>query len=110
MLNDVELLQAGSLQEEVDLIERFIGALEPADGVVKILEAGCGQRWSIRLEGINYHLTGVDADAHALELRKTVVGDLDDAIFADLRSIDLGVARFDVIYSAFVLEHIDGVE
>ncbi len=49
-------------------------------------------------------------DAEALRLRKDIVGDLDETILGDLRSIELPAGSFDVIYSAFVLEHIDSAE
>ena len=57
-----------------------------------------------------YKLTGVDIDKHALEHRKSAEKDLDDAIVADLRSVDLPSNAYDVIYNAYVLEHIDGAE
>lgn len=79
---------------------------EPID----ILEAGCGQRWLLKLDGKKFSLTGVDLDKDALEIRKNVRKDLDEAIHGDLRTISFGDRRFDVIYSAFVLEHIDGAE
>lgn len=80
------------------------------DTPIDILEAGCGQRWLLRLEGKKFSLTGVDLDKDALEIRKNVRKDLDEAIHGDLRTIDFGDRRFDVVYSAFVLEHISGAE
>jgi SAM-dependent methyltransferase len=77
---------------------------------IDILEAGCGQRWLLQLDGKKFDLTGVDLDRNALEIRKNTRNDVDEAIHGDLRTIDLGDRRFDVIYSAFVLEHIDGAE
>lgn len=92
----------------------FLSALVEGQGSeeepIEILEAGCGQRWLLRLAGKRFRLTGVDLDAHALEIRKDTRKDLDEAIHGDLRTIDFGDRRFDVIYSAFVLEHIDGAE
>jgi SAM-dependent methyltransferase len=82
------------------------GGAEPID----ILEAGCGHRWLLQLEGKRFRLTGVDLDKDALEIRKNVRKDLDEAIHGDLRTIEFGDRRFDVIYSAFVLEHIDRAE
>ena len=77
---------------------------------IEILEAGCGQRWLLKLEGKKFRLTGVDIDKDALEIRKNVRKDLDEAIHGDLRTIAFGDRQFDVVYSAFVLEHIEGAE
>lgn len=73
---------------------------------LSILEAGCGQRWTFDLSGTEYTLTGVDLDPVALELRKTKTRDLDVAIVGDIASIELPVESFDVVYSSFVLEHV----
>lgn len=80
------------------------------DEELQILEAGCGRKWPIDLSGARYRLTGVDLDGKALEYRKTQVRDLHEAIVGDLRSIDFPARSFDVIYSAFVLEHIKAAE
>ena len=45
-----------------------------------------------------------------MEIRMKVRKDLDEAIHGDLRTISFGERRFDVVYSAFVLEHIEGAE
>lgn len=81
-----------------------------ADAAIDILEAGCGQRWLLKLDGKRYRLVGVDLDKDALEIRRNVKKDLDEAICGDLRTISFGDRRFDVVYSAFVLEHITGAE
>ena len=75
---------------------------------VDILEAGCGRKWNIDLADVPYRLTGIDLDAKALAHRQDVVGDLDEAIVGDLRQVPLGL--YDVVFSAFVLEHIAGAE
>jgi SAM-dependent methyltransferase len=77
---------------------------------LEILEAGCGRKWPIDLRGVSFRLTGVDLDKDALESRKNGVGDLDDAIVGDLLAVEFPPERFDVVYSAFVLEHIKGAE
>jgi SAM-dependent methyltransferase len=74
---------------------------------LSILEAGCGQRWTLNLSGVEYTLTGVDCDPAALELRKSKARDLDVAIVGDLCSVELPDASFDVVYSSFVLEHVE---
>jgi SAM-dependent methyltransferase len=77
----------------------------------RILEAGCGRKWPLKLDGVSYHLTAVDVDRDALEARKTVTRDIDDVFVGDLRTSDLfAPASFDVIYNSFVLEHIEGAE
>jgi len=78
---------------------------------LQILEAGCGRKWPLNLEGTSYKLTAVDIDRDALEARKIKVRDVDDVMVGDLRTSDLFPARsFDVIYNSFVLEHIEGAE
>ena len=52
----------------------------------------------------------MDLDFAALEHRKHVKKDLTHAIVGDLRTVDLPRERFDVVYSSFVLEHIEGAE
>ena len=79
-------------------------------GELQILEAGCGRKWPIRPLRRSLSVTGVDLDAKALEARKSDVKDLHEAIAGDLRSIDFRRAQFDVVYSAFVLEHVKGAE
>lgn len=99
------LLQA---TEKVPFLNGCLRA-QPAGDVLEILEAGCGQRWLLD-PGRKAFLTGVDLDRDALEIRRTVRKDLDEAIHGDLRAISFGDRKFDVIYSAFVLEHIAGAE
>ena len=77
---------------------------------VKILEAGCGKKWNLNLEGIDYELTGVDISKEALEIRKYQQQDLDIIITGDLRTIELNNAKYDVVYCSNVLEHINGAE
>jgi SAM-dependent methyltransferase len=107
-LSNLEL--TSSWERDVELIEDFIRQMAPTERALRILEAGCGQRWSLRLDGVKYLLTGVDSDSHALDIRKNVQRDLDEAILGDLRTVEFDAGTFDVIYNAFVLEHIHGAE
>jgi SAM-dependent methyltransferase len=75
-----------------------------------ILEAGCGQRWTVDLRDTAYTLTGVDLDHVALEMRKTKIGDLDVAIHGDICTVELPEASFDVVYCSFVLEHVPSAD
>lgn len=77
---------------------------------LRFLEAGCGQRWYLDLKGMNYHLTGIDLSQEALDIRVHQQHDLDEAIQGDLREVTLADQSYDLIYCAYVLEHIDGAE
>jgi 2-polyprenyl-3-methyl-5-hydroxy-6-metoxy-1,4-benzoquinol methylase len=89
---------------QIDTIREYA---EHTGQTLSILEAGCGQCWPLDLTGVNYTLTGVDLDPAALELRKTKEHDLDLGICGDLCSVELPEASYDVIYSSFVLEHVE---
>lgn len=90
------------------LVEGYLQHQAEQSTPLRILEAGCGRRWAMRMEGIDWELTGVDLDADALEARKTIVGDLDIGIVGDLRTVQLESAAYNVVYSWWVLEHIAG--
>jgi len=95
--------------EEQELLEKVI--IEQAAGSqINILEAGCGNRWPLTLNGIEYVLTGLDIDKRALEIRKKRFDDLDEIIEGDLRYVDLGNTKYDIIYCSFVLEHVDNAK
>jgi len=79
--------------------------LEALPGPLRILEAGCGRRWPLKLS-VPFHLTGVDLDRDALAART----DLDQRVVGDLRTVRFAPSSFDVIYSAFVLEHVRGAQ
>lgn len=84
------------------LLEARLNALP---GPLRILEAGCGRDWPLKVS-VPYTLTGLDLDPDALAART----DLDEAIVGDLRTAALPPHSFDVVYSAFVLEHVSGAE
>lgn len=101
------LKMLGSYHHEDVLLESYVKGLFDGKSELCILEAGCGPSWPLKLGEIKFRLTGVDLDREALEHRKNVTKDLDEAIVADLRQIDFGACKFDVIYNAFVLEHVE---
>jgi SAM-dependent methyltransferase len=79
-------------------------------GVVRILEAGCGRRWNLDLAGVDFHVTGIDLSAESMRMRLEEAGDLDEAIVGDLRAVSLTPGSYDVVFSSFVLEHVEGAE
>ncbi|MFS8607439.1 MAG: class I SAM-dependent methyltransferase [Gammaproteobacteria bacterium] len=95
-----------SRREQIDLISEAIDAY--GDGIT-ILEAGCGRAWPLKLS-IDYTLVGLDLDEEALRLRVRQQKDLDDYRVGDLRDAHFPPGSFDVIYCAYVLEHVEGVE
>ena len=77
------------------------------DGQIRVLEAGCGQKWGLKPEGLDLHITGVDTDAEAMRIRQETVKDLQTAIVGDLRDVELPAGEFDVVYCSYVLEHVE---
>jgi SAM-dependent methyltransferase len=108
MKNQIKLLKEES--EALNVIENYIKEYYRKGHPLRILEAGCGSSWWINVDEVEYTLIGVDVDRDALEKRKNEVGDLDEIIEGDLRDVDLNENEYDVVYSAFVLEHIDNAE
>ena len=105
-------IQVVNQDENQKIIEDHIKLLHSKSpgSTLQILEAGCGQAWWTNLNDIPYFLTGLDCDKDALEIRRSRHGDLDDMIVGDLRDADIPDSKFDVIYCAFVLEHIQESE
>jgi SAM-dependent methyltransferase len=89
-----------SFTEMSTLLQARLNALA---GPLRILEAGCGRDWPLRLT-VPYTLTGLDLDPDALAART----DLHRAVLGDLRTAEFPPKSFDVIYSAYVLEHVSG--
>jgi len=106
-MTTTKLKMFDSEDQEVRLLEEHVKKLFDGKSRLEILEAGCGRNWPLQLDGIKYRLTGVDIDHKALESRVNNVKDLDEAIVGDLRYLDLGSRKFDVIYNSFVLEHVE---
>jgi SAM-dependent methyltransferase len=97
-----------SWTEERAVIAKFIRGAADTSRPLQILEAGCGQGWGVDLNGVDYVLTGIDSDEKALEIRTNVVKDMHASILGDLRTVQIAPARFDVIFSSYVLEHVHG--
>ncbi|MCA9782751.1 MAG: class I SAM-dependent methyltransferase [Calditrichaeota bacterium] len=102
-----QLTLIGSWKAEVDYMASLILSVPVESGEsMRILEAGCGRKWPFNFSAVPHHLTGVDLDAMALQIRAQTLGDLHEAIVGDLCTVDLGENKFHVIYCSFVLEHI----
>lgn len=97
-------------EEEFALLEKSIYALAQHTSPLEILEAGCGWRWPLTLNNINYTLTGVDISQKTIEIRQETYNDLDKIYVGDIRTITLPENKYDVIYNAFVLEHMTDSE
>jgi len=96
---------------ELKRLERFIrGQAAWAEPPLRILEAGCGREWYFDLGDIPHEVTGIDQDSHALAIRQNEKGDLARRIVGDLLTADLPSDYYDVVYSSFVLEHIQGAQ
>jgi SAM-dependent methyltransferase len=99
-----------NVKQESKILEDYIKRKARIGQTLQILEAGCGRKWPLKLDGISYKIQGIDADKEALEIRKNVAKDLDEFIVGDLTKIDLPPCQYDVIYSSFVMEHIQNAE
>lgn len=106
-VDTLRVVQTGKAEREVltEAIAEISG-----DGLLRVLEAGCGQQWPIAIDGVDFHITGVDLDVDAMRIRRESHGDLDVEIVGDLRTVDLPRAAFDVVYCSYVLEHVEGAE
>lgn len=96
--------------DELKLLSSCLATEAQGKPVLRVLEAGCGREWHLRTGSLAIEITGVDLDEHALDHRRNMRKDLHKAIAGDLRSVALPPAHYDVVYSSFVLEHIDGAE
>lgn len=106
-----QLLAQPGARFDTELFERRIREYATSrPGQIRILEAGCGRRWSLDLTGVGFHITGIDLNADAMRMRLAGTGDLDLAIVGDLRATGLPAGSYDIVFSSFVLEHIAGAE
>jgi SAM-dependent methyltransferase len=96
--------------DEIKVLEQYIRSQADPGKTIQILEAGCGREWYFKLDGIPYELTGLDLDSAALDARRSIKGDMTYFLVGDLRTAQLQEEHYDVIYNAFVLEHIEGAE
>lgn len=99
-----------SYTQEQELLVKYIKQQIKNSLPLHILEAGCGRRWPLNLTGCPYVLTGIDVDEKAIEYRINIAKDLHEVIVGDLHSVDLPKNSYDVIYSSFVLEHLQDAE
>jgi SAM-dependent methyltransferase len=83
---------------------------EQSKSELRILEAGCGQEWKLDLNGLDYKLIGLDLSKEALEIRMNNKKDLDEIIVGDLQAVELNASDYDMIYSCYVLEHLNKAE
>ena len=85
-------------------------ALAGRPAPVRIVEAGCGRRWALGDLGTEIHVTGIDRDREALRLRVERQKDLDVAIHGDLMDVEVPHGQSDLVFSSWVLEHLDHPE
>ena len=88
-----------------DMIKTLESQLNGMPQDLRILEAGCGRSWPLKLSR-PYHITDINMDQATLAVRT----DLHRAVVGDLRTAEFPDRSFDVIYSSYVLEHISGAE
>jgi SAM-dependent methyltransferase len=101
-----EVLVAQDHEEAFALLTTYLSEVLPEGRPLTVVEAGCGKHWAIGDVGRPMHLLGVDLDEEALNLRIHHQGDLDEAVHGDLMEVDLPPAAHDLVFSAFVLEHL----
>lgn len=96
--------------DELNVLASYLRTEAAEQPVLRVLEAGCGREWHLQTGDLAIEISGIDLDSHALEFRRSVRKDLDHAIVGDLRTVQLPEAHFDVVYSSYVLEHVEGAE
>lgn len=103
-----QLTWAVNHREAYDLLTDGVRrALANGSDFLQVLEAGCGRSWALGDLGKELRLTGIDLDAEALRLRIEERGDLDEAIHGDLMTVPVPENHYDLVFSSFVLEHLE---
>jgi SAM-dependent methyltransferase len=92
--------------QEARAIAGHVAGLSADGRALAVLDAGCGRGRPVGLDGVSRRVTGLDIDAAVLRERMERPGDLDEAVVGDVRNVDFGDRRFDVVYCGFVLEHV----
>lgn len=110
MSRPAKIREIETVEELNTLLSQFIRNQFTGTGTIAILEAGCGNKWPLDLAGLKYSLTGIDIDENGLQLRQQQEKDLDVAILGDLCTVELAEDQFDVVYSSYVLEHVQGAD
>ena len=90
--------------------ERVKAALRPDLGGLDLLECGCGGNPAVALLDICCHYTGTDFSPRGLDLARERLQDADvptALIEADARELPFPDDRFDAVYSAHMLYHLD---
>jgi ubiquinone/menaquinone biosynthesis C-methylase UbiE len=82
-------------------VQRALDALFAKNGVVKVLEAGCGSTSHLRF-GENARITGVDISEKALANNELLA----ESILGDLQTYRLPRGEYDVVVCWNVLEHL----
>ncbi|MFA9269259.1 MAG: class I SAM-dependent methyltransferase [Baekduiaceae bacterium] len=106
--NDLTYVSWVGAREE---LSRFVADQVASDRPLEVVEAGCGRCWDLFVDPSLCRITGIDTDEQALtariegrgDLHVPVVGDVQDASMLPAESVDL-------VYSAFVLEHLPRAE
>ena len=79
----------------------------PQDRTIDVVEAGCGRAWVLGPIADEVRITGIDLDAEALRIRVEETRDLDTAILGDLMTVEVDDATVDLVFSSYVLEHLE---
>ena len=79
----------------------------PQNRTIDVVEAGCGRAWVLGPIADDVRITGIDLDAEALRIRVEETRDLDTAIHGDLMTVEVDDASVDLVFSSYVLEHLE---
>lgn len=100
-----------SWQDALIHLSAIARASIPANDKLRVLEAGCGRQWALKVDPDACVITGVDNDPTALQARVEEYGDIHQPIEGDVQDPEIvEKGAFDLVYSAFVLEHLPDAE